>query len=71
MEGRSILVLDEWAADQDPKFRKIFYEALLPKLKAKGLTLIVISHDDRYFHVADRLITLEAGKVADSEKAAN
>lgn len=64
MEGRSILVLDEWAADQDPKFRKIFYEVILPKLKAKGLTLIVISHDDRYFHVADRLITLEGGNIA-------
>ena len=64
MEGRSILVLDEWAADQDPKFRKIFYEVILPQLKAKGLTLIVISHDDRYFHVADRLISLEGGNIA-------
>lgn len=64
MEGRSILVLDEWAADQDPKFRKIFYEIILPKLKAKGITLIVISHDDRYFHVADRLISLEGGNIA-------
>ena len=63
MEGRSILVLDEWAADQDPRFKKIFYEILLPNLKAKSLTLIVISHDDRYCHVADRLVSLENGTI--------
>lgn len=63
MDNRSIMVLDEWAADQDPRFRKVFYEEILPKLKSEGVTLIVISHDDRYFHVADKIITLESGVV--------
>lgn len=57
------MVLDEWAADQDPRFRKIFYEEILPQLKNDGVTLIVISHDDRYFHVADKVIILESGVV--------
>lgn len=62
MDERLIMVLDEWAADQDPKFRKVFYEEILPQLKLAGITLIVISHDDRYLGVADRLIGLENGK---------
>lgn len=57
------MVLDELAADQDPKFRKLFYEVILSKLKAKGFTLIVISHDDRYFYVANRLISLEEDSI--------
>lgn len=61
-ENRDIIVLDEWAADQDPQFRKKFYRELLPELKAKGKTLIVISHDDHYFDVADRLIKFDAGQ---------
>ncbi|MBI3896868.1 MAG: cyclic peptide export ABC transporter [Gammaproteobacteria bacterium] len=61
MEQRSVMVLDEWAADQDPYFRKIFYEAILPELKTQGMTTIVVSHDDRYFHVADRVLKLEHG----------
>jgi len=61
MEKRSVMVLDEWAADQDPHFRKIFYEAILPELKAQGMTTIVVSHDDRYFHVADRIVKLSRG----------
>jgi len=62
MEKRSVMVLDEWAADQDPHFRKIFYEAILPELKAQGMTTIVVSHDDRYFHVADRIVKLDRGE---------
>jgi len=62
MEQRSIMVLDEWAADQDPYFRQIFYEKLLPKLKEEGITVIVASHDDRYFHVADRVIVFDQGE---------
>ncbi|HEX6046471.1 MAG TPA: cyclic peptide export ABC transporter [Pyrinomonadaceae bacterium] len=62
LEARSIYVFDEWAADQDPQFKEIFYYKLLPDLKARGKTVIVISHDDRYFHVADRMIKLEYGK---------
>jgi putative ATP-binding cassette transporter len=65
MEDRSIYVLDEWAADQDPAFREIFYLKLLPELKRRGKTLVVITHDDRYFHLGDRVIKLDYGKVVE------
>ena len=67
MEDRSILVMDELAADLDPEFRKYFYQAILRDLKAKGKTIIAASHDDRYFHVADRVIKMEYGKFIDGE----
>lgn len=63
LEDRPIYVFDEWAADQDPYFKDIFYRYLLPNLKARGKTLFVISHDDRYYHLADRVIKLEYGKI--------
>lgn len=66
LEGRPVLVFDEWAAEQDPTFRRIFYTELLPELKRQGKTLIVISHDDRYYDVADRRITLRSGRMAES-----
>lgn len=63
MEDSDVYLFDEWAADQDVEFRRCFYLELLPKLKAAGKTLIVISHDDRFFGVADRLVRLEYGRV--------
>ena len=63
LEERPVLVFDEWAADQDPAFRRIFYTELLPDLKRLGKTIIVISHDDRYFDIADQLVRLRAGQV--------
>jgi putative ATP-binding cassette transporter len=63
LEDRPVYIFDEWAADQDPVFKEIFYLDLLPGLKARGKTVIVISHDSHYYHVADRLIKLEYGKV--------
>ena len=63
LEERPVLVFDEWAADQDPTFRRIFYAELLPDLKRLGKTIIVISHDDRYFDAADQLVRMEAGRV--------
>jgi putative ATP-binding cassette transporter len=63
LEDRSIYVFDEWAADQDPQFKEIFYFELLGRLKAAGKTAIVISHDDRYYHVADRVIKLNYGLI--------
>ena len=63
LEDRPIYVFDEWAADQDPYFKNIFYMHLLPGLKARGKTVLVITHDDRYYHVADRVIKLEEGQV--------
>lgn len=65
LEDRSIYLFDEWAADQDPSFRRVFYTELLPELKARGKTVLVITHDDAYFHLADRLIRLDTGRIAD------
>jgi len=64
MEDRQICFFDEWAADQDPVFKEVFYHSILPGLKAQGKTVIVISHDDRYYQVADRIISLESGRLA-------
>jgi putative ATP-binding cassette transporter len=61
LEDRPIYLFDEWAADQDPLFKDIFYLQLVPELKARGKTVIIISHDDRYYHVGDRVIKLEDG----------
>ncbi len=63
LEDRPIYLFDEWAADQDPFFKEIFYLELLPELKARGKTVIVISHDDHYYHVADRILKLDYGKI--------
>ena len=63
LEDRPIYVFDEWAADQDPYFKEIFYLHLLHDLKARGKSLFVISHDDKYYHLADVVIKLEYGKV--------
>jgi len=63
LEDRPIYLFDEWAADQDPQFKEIFYFELLGRLKAAGKTAIVISHDDRYYHVADRVIKLNYGLI--------
>jgi putative ATP-binding cassette transporter len=68
LEDRPINLFDEWAADQDPYFREIFYRQLLPELKAQGKTVIVISHDDRYFHLADRVIKLDYGKIVSDQQ---
>ena len=63
LEDRPVLLLDEWTADQDPQFRAFFYEQLLPELRARGKTLVLITHDDRYFDRADRVIKLESGRL--------
>ncbi len=61
LEDRPIYLFDEWAADQDPVFKRVFYTELLPELKSRGKTVIVITHDDAYFGCADRVIKLEDG----------
>ena len=63
LDERQLLVFDEWAADQDPAFRRVFYTELLPELKQQGKTIIVISHDDRYFPIADQLVRMEGGRI--------
>lgn len=61
LENRPFFIFDEWAADQDPVFKEVFYRELLPELRAMGKAVLVISHDDRYFHLADRLVRMESG----------
>jgi putative ATP-binding cassette transporter len=63
LEDRPVYVFDEWTADQDPAYREVFYRQVLPALKARGKAVFVITHDDRYFHLADRLLRLDAGKL--------
>lgn len=65
LEERDILLLDEWAADQDPVFRRLFYRDLLPQMKAEGRTIFAITHDDRYFHHADRLLKMDSGQLVE------
>lgn len=65
LEDKPILVLDEFAADQDPQFRQYFYEELLIELKNTGKTVIAVTHDDHYFHVADRVLKMNDGKLVD------
>ncbi|NVJ22878.1 MULTISPECIES: cyclic peptide export ABC transporter [Myxococcus] len=70
LEDRPIYVFDEWAADQDPIFRELFYREMLPALKNQGKLVFVISHDDRYFHLADHLLKLESGQLVSTQDAA-
>jgi putative ATP-binding cassette transporter len=63
LEDRPIYVFDEWAADQDPTFKAVFYRELLPELKRGGKTVFVITHDDHYFDLADRVVKLDSGQV--------
>ncbi|KPV93760.1 ABC transporter ATP-binding protein YojI [Pseudoalteromonas sp. P1-9] len=62
LEDKDLYLFDEWAADQDPSFKHFFYHQVLPDLKAKGKAVVVISHDDRFFDVADEIVIMEDGK---------
>ncbi|PKD39822.1 cyclic peptide export ABC transporter [Methylomonas sp. Kb3] len=64
LEDRPFYVFDEWAADQDPEFKHLFYTELLPALKAQGKTILAITHDEKYFYLADRCIKLDEGNIA-------
>ena len=70
LEDRPLYLLDEWAADQDPEFKQIFYQRLVPELKRRGKAVIVVTHDDRYFGVADRVLELRDGKPYTSDDKA-
>ncbi len=65
LERRPLLILDEWAADQDPHFRRKFYREVLPALKAQGKTVVAVTHDDAYFDAADRRLHLEEGRLTE------
>ena len=68
LEDRPIYVFDEWAADQDPHYKEIFYKTLLPDLRERGKLVVVITHDDRYFHLGNQVIKLEDGRVVEHLK---
>lgn len=63
LEDRPVFVFDEWAADQDPHFKWVFYNQLLPELKRRRKGVIAITHDDLYYAAADRIVKLEDGRV--------
>jgi putative ATP-binding cassette transporter len=63
MEQRPLYLFDEWAADQDPQFKAIFYFEIVPELKARGKTVLIISHDDQYYDLGDRLIKMKDGQI--------
>jgi|688.fasta_scaffold09563_6 putative ATP-binding cassette transporter len=62
LADKPILLLDEWAAEQDPAFRRLFYRELLPELRAAGRTVVAVTHDDEHYGVADRVLRMQYGK---------
>jgi putative ATP-binding cassette transporter len=68
LEDRPVYIFDEWAANQDPRFKEIFYTRLLPELRERGKAVLVISHDDLYFAVADRVLKLDSGTLQEKRE---
>jgi putative ATP-binding cassette transporter len=71
LEKRPILLLDEWTAEQDPEYRRKFYEELLPEMVRAGKTVVVITHDDRYLdelHLPARRIRMEEGRIVEQRQ---
>ncbi|MBI3436396.1 MAG: cyclic peptide export ABC transporter [Proteobacteria bacterium] len=74
LEKRPILLLDEWAADQDPEFRRKFYFELLPALNQSGVTVVAISHDDRYIEEMEapaRRLHMDEGRLVEVSSTEN
>jgi putative pyoverdin transport system ATP-binding/permease protein len=63
LEDRPVYVFDEWAADQDPEYKEVFYRQVLPELARRGKAVVVISHDDRYYDAGDRCLELKDGRL--------
>ena len=63
LEQKDVMVLDEWAAEQDPTFRAFFYEKIVPELKKIGKTVIAVTHDDQYFDCAERIVKFDFGQI--------
>jgi putative ATP-binding cassette transporter len=63
LDDKDLYVFDEWAADQDPVFKEVFYRQMLPELRQRGKAVVVISHDDRFFDAADRLLVMDTGRI--------
>ncbi len=69
LKDRPIYAFDEWAANQDPVFKRVFYQTLLPELRRRGRLVLVITHDDAYFGEADRILHLVDGRLVDDRPA--
>lgn len=69
LEAREIYLFDEWAADQDTHFRDVFYTEILPQLKREGRTVVVVTHDDRYWHLCDRRVVMDLGRLTAAQAA--
>jgi cyclic peptide transporter len=67
LEDKDVFIFDEWAAEQDPEFRKYFYKIVIPELKNKGKTVIAITHDDAYYKYCDRLLKFNYGEMLEHE----
>lgn len=65
LEDRPIYLFDEWAADQDPHFRHVFYTRILPDLRDRGKAVLAVTHDERYYPAADRVLKLHEGRLVD------
>jgi putative ATP-binding cassette transporter len=65
LEDRPIYLFDEWAADQDPEFKETFYRRIVADLVRRGQTVFVVTHDDRYFTLAERVLTMRAGRLSE------
>jgi putative ATP-binding cassette transporter len=70
LEDRPFYIFDEWAADQDPVFKELFYTQLLPDLRTREKTVLVITHDDKYYYIADRIIKLDSGRLESDTRPA-
>jgi len=64
LEDKPIYIFDELTADQDPEFRKYFYQVILKRLKERGKTIIAVTHDDSYFNIADRVLMMDDGQIS-------
>lgn len=69
LDDKALYLFDEWAADQDPDFKDIFYTEILPELKAQGKAVVAISHDDHYFNAADRVLKMDNGHLSEVTEA--
>lgn len=68
LEKKDLIILDEWAAEQDPVFREYFYRTIIPELKEMGKTLVAVTHDDAYFDCAERTLKFNFGSIIEDTK---
>jgi putative ATP-binding cassette transporter len=71
VEDKALYLFDEWAADQDREFKAVFYNEIIAELKSRGKVVVLITHDERFFHLADQVIELEDGLIKSSDRLRN